>query len=170
MPTEVKRILRTPSDESRWENLEALRAVVAVELEGERGVILNDEEDIEKLACAVEACASDFADEVGPGSLLVPQGARVCFELPAYIMALRVDEARQAVCTMIRDLAPGATVRVKTRPRRTWPRRHETTRCRPMFKSGQGAAETTPEVPTSWLVPHWTAPGSVRMCGGGRCV
>ena len=96
LPPEVKHILRTPSDESRWDKLESLRAVVVSELEGERGIILTVEEDIEKLARAVEACQSDVSDEVGPGSL-VPAGCRVCFELPAHIFAQGVDKVRQEI-------------------------------------------------------------------------
>ena len=118
LPSEIKRILRKPSDEGCWDKLEELRVAVAAELEGSRDFILNSEDEIERLAQAIESCTSELPDQVGKGSTL-PEGARVCFDLPASTSELPQNPSREEICAMIRVLPEGAVVRAKTRALRT---------------------------------------------------
>ena len=118
LPTSVKRILRCPADELVWDRLEMLRNVVVAELEGERDYALDSRDAIEKLARAIEQCASDFPDLVGSGSTL-PAGVRVCLNLPDELSALNIVDQRRHVALSVRKHCEGVHIRVKTRPRDT---------------------------------------------------
>ena len=102
LPASVKSILRQPSDELQWARLEMLRTVVQQELEGERDIILNQEE-IEQLARSIEASRSkQFPDEVAAGSV-VPEGSRVC--LGQDVAASRVTARRRLVVVVVVELS-----------------------------------------------------------------
>lgn len=114
LPRRVKEILRKPSDEERWEKLDLLCDAVRAEIERVEDVYLNSEEDIEKLARAVEASRSHkFGNEVGPGFKPIPEGSR---------LALRDDdvsvgpESRALVASHVRALEVGRALNVKLRP------------------------------------------------------
>ena len=101
LPASVKSILRQPSDELQWARLEMLRTVVQQELEGERVIILNQEE-IEQLARSIEASRpKQFPDEVAAGCV----GSRVC--LGQDVVASRVMARRWHVASAVRPARQG---------------------------------------------------------------
>jgi len=111
----VKDILRCPADEEKWPKLELLCAAVRNEIERVEDVYLNSEDDIEKLAQAVERCASGaFGDEVGPGFKPVPQGSRLQFEEKD--PSSTISAWRNETAALVRGVQVGTAVSVKFRP------------------------------------------------------
>ena len=111
----MKEILRKPSDEVRWDKLKLLCEVVRVEIEREEDVFLNSEDDIEKLAAAVEACQSEYyGDEVGLGFKSVPEGSRL--QLGMYEKGASVQNVRLQTAALVRSVQVGNAISVKMRP------------------------------------------------------
>jgi hypothetical protein len=114
LPNSVKDIFRCPRDEINPAKLELLCAAVRSEIEGEVLVYLRTENDIESLAGAVENSISKvFADEVGKGCAVIPEGSRIWVEVPD---GLDLLAKRSAVAGLVRTLQEGEAVRVKLRP------------------------------------------------------
>ena len=114
--SEVKNILRKPADEARRDKLQMLLGAVKCEVEREEEVFMNSEEDIEKLACAVEASTSTACGfEVGPGFKAIPPGAQIQISDDALIYST-VEEIRTATAAVVRALPVGAPLSVKFRP------------------------------------------------------
>jgi hypothetical protein len=118
----VKEILRCPLDEVKQAKLELLCSAVRQEIEAETDVFFASEEEIERLAQAVEACESGFADEVGAAdektlkdAQKIPKGARLMVETASICVAA----GRREVASLVRSLDPGQSVRVKMRPLNT---------------------------------------------------
>ena len=83
LPDSVTHILQCPEDEVSWEKLNKVSEAVCLVIQGECKVVLDSRDDINELAEAIRTCNSkEFADEVGQGRRILPQGARVQIEVP----------------------------------------------------------------------------------------
>ena len=81
LPKDVRALLQIPKHEDDLSRLEDLRLVVLREIEGEEYVLLDEYNQAEALANAIENCPRDsFIDEVGPGCTFLPEGCRVQLE------------------------------------------------------------------------------------------
>ena len=117
LPRRVKEILHRPADEEQWGKLRLLCEAVRCEIEREEDVYLNGEDDIEKLASAVEACQSDkFGDEVGPGFKPIPEGSRLILGVDEKSPDSTVQERRAESASLVRSMRVGTAVSVKMRP------------------------------------------------------
>ena len=93
LPESVTNNLQCPEDEVSWEKLNKVREAICLVIQGECKVVLDSREDINELAEAIRTCNSkEFADEVGQGSRILPQGARVQIEVPPDIRASQRNE------------------------------------------------------------------------------
>ena len=145
LPASVKEILRSPADESRWEVLERLRVAVVAEVLQEGSMALS-QKDAEALARGIEACTSSaFADEVGPGCVLLPAGSRVLLDVWG---EGTVVERRLGLAAAART---AERVRYQTRPLGT-------SRQAPLSTTARTLAEA-PDVPLRQLADlsaeHW---------------
>jgi len=114
LPRRVKEILCKPSDEERWDKLDLLCDAVRAEIERVEDVYLNSEEDIERLACAVEACLSEkFGNEVGPGFEAIPEGSRLASGAEDDGVP---SGSRATVAETVRGMEVGRAICVKLRP------------------------------------------------------
>ncbi len=137
LPRRVKDILRRPADEENWDKLKLLCEAVRCEIERVEDVFLNGEEDIEKLARAVEACTSEiFGDEVGPGFSPIPAGSRLQL-VDESASDISVQGRRAQAATLVRSLQVGTPVSVKLRPMGT-------ARAPPLHPFGKALMKTTP--------------------------
>jgi len=115
LPTRVKDILRCPADEEKWPKLKLLCEAVRQEMERVEDVYLNSEDDIERLALAVEASRSEaFGDEVGPGFQAIPEGSRL--QLEKRDPSLTTSRWRFEAAASVRGMEPGTALSVKLRP------------------------------------------------------
>ena len=114
---EVKNILRQPTDEQRRDKLQLLLAAIKNEVERVENVFMNSEDDIEKLALAVEASSSTmFGCEVGPGFKAIPPGSQVQICDDMLTPGSTVQEIRSATAAVVRAMPVGEALSVKFRP------------------------------------------------------
>jgi len=112
LPTRVKEIMRCPRDEVSIPKLELLINAIRREIEGETTIYLTSEDEVEKIARAIETCKSKlFYDEVDQGSRL-PKGSRLMVEAQEPTLM----KSRQKVAEIIRSLEVGQCLKVKLRP------------------------------------------------------
>ena len=89
------------------------------EIEREEEVYLQSEDDIEKLATAIEACQSDLPDEVGPGFKSIPAGCQLLLGLEAPSSISSVQDLRAEAAMLVRSHELRMPIGVKFRPVRT---------------------------------------------------
>jgi len=92
-----------------------LRDAVCLAAQGECKVVFDNRDDINALAEAIRTYGSKhFADEVGAGSTILPQGARVQIEVPSRLKS--VPAQRKYVAKRILRLQEGECLHVLMRP------------------------------------------------------
>ena len=117
LPQRVKDILRRPQDEVKWSQLKLLCTAVRLEVERVEDVYMNGEEDIEKLARAVECCTSmEFGNEVGEGFPPIPAGSRLMLGGEDESKKLPIEARRKASVDLVRGATVGTPIAVKLRP------------------------------------------------------
>ena len=89
------------------------------EIEREEEVYLQSEDDIERLATAVEACQSELPDEVGPGFKSIPAGCQLLLGLEAPSSNSSVQDLRAEAAMLVRSHELRMPIGVKFRPVRT---------------------------------------------------
>ncbi len=89
------------------------------EIEREEEVYLQSEDDIERLATAVEACQSELPDEVGPGFKPIPAGCQLLLGLEAPSSNSSVQDLRAEAAMLVRSHELRMPIGVKFRPVRT---------------------------------------------------
>ena len=112
LPSRVKEILRCPKDETNINKLELLLIAIRSEIAGETTIHITSEDQMEDLAKTIENCTTKIADEVGEGSALVPNGARLMIEVEARTLTDR----RAKIAEVVRSLNEGDTIKVKMKP------------------------------------------------------
>ena len=144
LPTSVKCILRGPDDENSWKKLEALRVAICAVVEGEREVFLQDAEEVEAVAAAIEACTSeDHEDEVGEGSKKLAPGSRVMIDIAN--QGKSISGRRKRVAKAVRGLKEDDSIIVRTRPVNTCRSPPLDDFAKRMFRVLQEDAERQPE-------------------------
>ena len=119
LPPAVKEIFKKPEDEFRWEALDALRAQIIFEAEGHTTCILQSEDVIDRLADIIQTGTGKHVEEVGD---VIASGHRIKKH-----MWLRAPEPlkgglgkkRTALAKSIRNMCPGASIGLVTRPWRS---------------------------------------------------
>ena len=74
------------------------------ELQRQEDVFLKNEDEIERLARAVEACTTDEAKEVGAGFETIPQGCLLHLSFDASLQGETIQRRRKAVAEIVRQL------------------------------------------------------------------
>jgi len=112
LPIRVKEIMRCPRDEVSIPKLELLMNAIRQEIEAETTIYLTSEDEVEKIARAIETCKSKrFHDELDQGSRL-PKGSRLMIEAEESTLM----KSRAKVAEIIRSLEVGQSLKVKLRP------------------------------------------------------
>ena len=114
LPSSVKDIFRSPTDELKWDRLKRLYVVIQEEWEGTTNIFLNTPDEIEHLAEAIEQCQSrKFADEVGR---IADSKLREGMRLVTPFSDGEPTSSRGQVAAWVRGIKIGHHVMVKTRP------------------------------------------------------
>ena len=101
------------------DKIQRLAEIVRQELQRQEDVYLKDECDIEKLARAVEACTTDFANEVGPGfDETIPKGCRLLL-FDASLEGETIQRRRKAAAEIVRSHDIPNPITVIFRPQST---------------------------------------------------
>jgi len=96
-----------------------LAEIVKTELQRQEDVFLKDDDEIEKLARAVEACTTDCADEVGAGfDKTIPKGCRLLL-FDADLQDENTQRRRKAAAEIVRSHDISKPITVIFRPLKT---------------------------------------------------
>ena len=105
--------------EERKDKIWQLAEIVRQELQRQEDVYLKNEDEIERLARAVEACTTDEAKEVGAGFETIPQGCLLHLSFDASLQGETIQRRRKAVAEIVRSLDISKPITVIFRPQST---------------------------------------------------
>jgi len=92
---------------------------VRQELQRQEDVYLKNEDEIERLARAVEACTTDEAKEVGAGFETIPQGCLLHLSFDASLQGETIQRRRKAAAEIVRSHDISKPITVIFRPLKT---------------------------------------------------